>query len=299
MLKKGLRVIFPILIFSFLIWNIVSRWNEVLPYIQEFRVLPLLICFCFLLLIYPESAYAWNVLLRRLGIKADTKKVMYVWIISNTSRYIPGTVWQYLGRIELGQRIGIGRKEGIASVLAEVFFVMVSAAMVSLLTVHFWDFLEIENSWKLLMLIIPFLFLLHPGVALKLMKIVAKVSNKDFDPSVKKLNFKDYFSILPWFVANFIINGIALFFLTQSLGVELSFINLIEFSGFYALSWLVGYLTIIAPGGFGATEASLTFLLAFVIPLSVAAVIALLYRFLLMLAETIVFLAVHKISISK
>ena len=115
-IKKIIRVFVPVILILFLLQTIALNWQEALVYFKNFHTIPFIISFIVLLFIYPESALAWYMLTKKIGVKISFKGALYLWIISNTSRYIPGTIWQYIGRIELGQQIGIARKEGILAV---------------------------------------------------------------------------------------------------------------------------------------------------------------------------------------
>ncbi len=71
--------------------------------------------------------------------------------------------------------------------------------------------------------------------------------------------------------------------------MDMSFNSILTFSGFYAFSWVVGFLSFFAPGGLGVTEITLAYLLSFMMPLSLASSITILYRFLLTVAEFLIF----------
>lgn len=293
-LKKNLKVVLPFFLLAILVWNVVSNWDEVNPYLTNFKPLPLAGSFILLFLVYPESSLAWYVLVRRSGIAVSLRKAMYIWIVSNTGRYIPGSIWQYLGRVSLGEEAGIKRGQGVVSVLAETFFVLVAGVLVSLLTLPYWNILGVTFGWWILLMLSP-LFLLYPSISFWVIRLMATVTRKNFRGFKNKLNFGNSVFVLPWFILNFALNGIALFLLAESLGVDVGLKNLITFSGFYAFSWIVGYFALFAPAGIGAREASLAYLLSFSMSPSLASVIALLDRFLVTVAEAAVFVIVVKL----
>lgn len=292
-LKNFFKVILPFGLLAILVWNVVSGWEGVRPYLTTFQVSPFIGSFVVLLFIYPESSVAWYILVRRMGISITLRRAMYVWVISNTSRYIPGSIWQYIGRVGLGQEAGIKRGQGVMSVLAEVFFVITAGIIVSLLTLPYWNILGVQPKlWGLLILLSFLLF--HPSISSWVIGLAARMAKRDFGEFKNKLSVADSVFVLPWFILSFVLNGIALFFLVGSLGVNVGLESLITFSGFYALSWIVGYFTLFAPAGIGATEASLAYLLSFNMPISLASTIALTYRFLITVAEMAVFAIVVK-----
>ena len=78
------------------------------------------------------SAYGlvWPYLLRRLGTPAP-----YSWVTlffkSQLGKYVPGSVWQYAGRVGLARSRGVPIQRGIASIIAEIVYSSLAAATVS------------------------------------------------------------------------------------------------------------------------------------------------------------------------
>src|SRR3989338_6167905 len=57
--------------------------------------------------IYPLSVGAWYSLLRGLGGKLNYREALGIWMLSNAARLLPGTVWQWVGRVYLAASVGI------------------------------------------------------------------------------------------------------------------------------------------------------------------------------------------------
>lgn len=294
---KIIKITLPFVLLLFLVKTIISSWDEVSFYLKAFQLLPLIIAFSVLLLVYPQSAYSWFVLLKRLGIKISIKKTLRIWIISNTSRYIPGTVWQYIGRVELLQRCGVSRKEGIVSILYETLLTIVAGFLMSIFAINLWNTIGLESYVIFIGLIIPFA-LLHPAISNKVLLLLAGITRKERIMFIQ-IKAIDYLVLLPFFLANFLINGLALSLLTYSFTGSLHLENVFLLSGAYALSWLIGYFSVFAPGGLGVTEAVLTVFLSFQMPLALSSAIAIVYRFLLVAAELVIFTVVLKFKDSK
>lgn len=295
-MKNILKFLIPVGLLAFLAWNVARDWNEVLGYWQNFRAFPFIVSFLFLLSIYPEGAFAWHNLLKKMGIHRNFRKTLFVWIVSNTSRYIPGKIWQYIGRIELAQReVGIARSATLLSVLAEIFFSVTAAVLVSLATLPFWGFIRGGSALWVFLIPLP-LLLLHPNISSRAINLIARITKRKISQFNLQLGINESLLVIPWFILNFVLNGVALVFLTASLGLSVDISKILIFSGFYAFSWVVGYITLFAPGGVGVTEASLAYLLSYSMPFSLAAVIVLSYRFFLSIGEFLVFLVVLKIK---
>lgn len=293
MVKRIAKILIPTLLIGFLIWNIGKDWRTVAGYWDNFRILPFLLSFAILLIDYPEGALGWHMVLRKMGINVDFWRSHRVWIIATTSRYIPGSIWQYIGRVELAQKEGIPRNKTLISLLIEAFMVLVAGVFMATLALPFLELKQLGNSIWVFFLPLP-LLLLHPNIANKLMGFIAKVSKRSIKKIDVNLDFKKTVSLFPWFAVNFLINGAALYFLVMSLTGSIAVSQLIAFTGFYSLAWVIGYVALFAPAGVGVTEVSLAYLLSFSMPLSLASVIALSYRVFLTTAELAVFLFVLK-----
>lgn len=287
-LIRILKIGIPIILLFILVRIVYLNWQEVEPYLRNFQTIPLILSFVTFLFIYPESAFTWYVLLKKMGVKLSIKDAFYVWIISNTSRYIPGAIWQYLGRVELSQQRGVARKDGVISVMYEMLLIIVAGSLMSLFTLNYWPSIGIKYYMVLLGILAP-IILLHPLVSNKVLQILAKLTKKEYIP-LSRLKKSDYIFILPLFILNFLLNGLGLLFLTFAFTGFFQLDKVFLFSGIYALSWLVGYFAILSPGGIGVTEAILAVLLSLQMPLPLASTIAIVYRFLLVIAELAVFI---------
>ena len=144
-IKKYFKILLPAILLFFLLRTITSDWQAVLVYLKDFEVIPMILSAGILLLIYPESAFAWYVLIRKIGVRISLKNALYVWIISNISRYLPGSIWQYVGRVELGMQAGIPRQKSILAVLYETLLIIIAGLFVSLFTISYWSTVGIKS----------------------------------------------------------------------------------------------------------------------------------------------------------
>lgn len=296
-MNRLLKFIFPAVLLGFLVGNIVKNWYLVVEQWSSFSIFPFVVGFLFMLLIYPEGAIGWYIVLRKINVKINFKNALRIWVIANTSRYIPGKIWQYLGRIELAKREGTSRAKTFASLLIEIFLVLTAGIFVSLLSLPFLPLKEFAHWWVFLILF-PFL-LLHPFLSNKIIDILSKFSKRDFGVVKVNLGFRDTVLSLPWFILNFFINGLALFFLVSSVSQNFNPNLIMALTGFYALSWVIGFVSFFTPGGIGVTEVSLAYLLSTIMPFALASLVALSYRFFLTIAELLVLAVVLRIKGSK
>lgn len=296
-IKSILKFVLPTLIFGFIIFNIYNNKNQVLSFWDDFKILPLIISFLFTVLIYFEAAFNYHVLVKVLNFPLNFTQSLYIFIVSNASRYIPGSIWQYIGRVEMAKNIGkIPRKISILSLILEVFLLVNAALIVSLVALPFFQD-QLNQNYLVIFLIPLTLVFLHPKIAKNLIAIVAKATGRNSIEGLAEINFNGLIPILPYFILNFFLNGLALFFLAKSIFPELGLENLLLFSGIFAFSWVVGYLSFLAPAGLGVSDFLLTYLLSFRMPFALASTIALSYRIFLTISELLVFTLVMRITL--
>lgn len=293
---RYIKFLIPGLLVVFLFFNITRDWQEIAALLPSFKIVPLIIAFFFLLTIYPEAAFGWHTVLKKIGLNFSLRNSLYVWILSTTSRYIPGVIWQYIGRVELANRVGkLPRNKVVASLLFEIFLGVTSALFIALFGVPFLLSKNIETQFWIFPLVLP-LVVFHSSISGRAIAILSKILNKDIKYKIPYLGTLQTLQIFPIFALNFFLNGLALFFLIQSIYPNHLSFNILELSGFYALSWFLGYVAIFAPAGLGVTEATLAYFLSLLLPVSVASLVALAYRFFLTLAEVLVFLITLKLG---
>lgn len=295
---KFFKFLIPSILLVFLVANIAAKWETVLVNFSNFNFPPLLVSFLFLMLVYPEGAFCWYLVLRKMGFKIDIKKTLWTWIVANTSRYIPGMIWQYVGRVKLAQRVlGISPGKIFQSILLEIFLILTAGVFTAAFAIPLIKE-QIAGGFWIFLLPIPIL-ILHPSISEKLIGVLAKFAKRKFASNYKSVGFRDTLLTFPWYVSNFLINGTALFFLVSAFYQTFDFVYILVFSGIYAFSWVFGYISVFAPAGLGVAEVSLAYLLSFKIPFALASTIALSYRFFLTVAELLVFLIFLRLRRSK
>ena len=287
-MKRIIKVAIPLILLGYLVYSIAKDWNIISPLVLNLNLIPLFLSFTVAIFIYPEGALCWQKILKRLDHNFTFASVFQVWITSHTGRYIPGTIWQYLGRVELAKsKLKLERLITVLSTIIEIFLLLVAASLIGSWSLYYGNFGSFGIT-RLVFLSPLLLVFLHPKFANQIIKILSKISKKEIGKSIRNLSLSDVLSVLPYFLINFCLNGIALFLLAYSFGA-INFSLLPAFIAFYAFSWLLGYVTLIAPAGVGITETSLAFLLSAVIPFSVSSLIVILYRVLLTVAEMLSF----------
>ena len=234
------------------------------------------------------SALLWRYTLIILGDKIDWKDAWRITVYSQIVRYIPGKVWQYMGKIYFGKKIGLSNKKIILSTLIETICLLSGSFLASLFCLQLFiskGYVSVLYIILLLLAITITIFMLNP-------RIIEKVINrfgKKWITNPISLNFS-YVQIL------FLV--FLYFFLWMLLGFQLhllvnsfygiSFSHWIYLASFNAFSWLIGFLSIITPSGLGVKEG--IFILGFktIVPVSFAIIVAILIRLYTIVADLLI-----------
>jgi hypothetical protein len=232
---------------------------------------------CFLIY-YFIRGYIWKRLIKQAGHEISYKDINFIWASSEVKRYIPGNVWSFLGRAVLLAERGISKKDITKYSIIEIELLVLGSIVVSLLSIPFISqyyalpqYLNI--TVMLITAVIILLYVLHGKLKFKHFIL------PDFNPA----------EILLLLLLNIIM------FLSFGLGYYFTFASFVaidpgliwQLTGFSVLAFIVGYLSILTPSGFGVREGALVFGLTKIMSESAAGFVALFSRFILIFAELI------------
>jgi hypothetical protein len=197
------------------------------------------------------SAYGlvWIFLLRRLGTQAPLSW-MTLFFKSQLAKYLPGSVWQYAGRVGLAHGRGVPVQRAVVSVAAEIGYSALSAAAAASL---------ILGSLAAAGVFVGLAVLLPLGV-----RLVRPGSDKEGD-YLDRRSVSAALRAAPAAVGLYLIvwglYGLAFWTTGRALfAIPLS--DLPQYIGVFALAWLAGLVAFFAPGGIGVREAVIAALLA-------------------------------------
>lgn len=272
---------------GFLFWNIFRNWEEIRSFPWRFEYINLLALLIFTALIYPVNILSWHLLTRAMDINLSFVSNAKIWMFSNLGRFLPGRVWQYPTRVYLLSREGVSKSQAIAVVVMEAFFILLTGSLSVILVVLFGE-LPLSGEVKIIFSSIAIVFLLlivySKGLFRKVLLLLSKVSKKELNLNIASVPLEFIPQIIFVFLLQFVVSGVILFILASS-ATDLDLTLLPVFIGVYALSWLLGYVTLITPSGLGVQEASIVALLSFMMPFPLASVIAIFFRIILFLSE--------------
>lgn len=200
--------------------------------------------------------------------------------LSSLGKYIPGGIWQFVGRFGVYKVNGLSGKASTRAMILENIWLLGSAVAIGVIGVFLTRFDLIAGLLNL-----PnhqWLAILFTILALGLWIIVLKIVHK----TMRRHTAENIPSI-------FVVAGVGLLLWTLIGGSFFVMFHDFPFSaaplfiGGYAVSWAVGYIAVFAPGGLGVREAALAFVFSNIASVEMIAVYAAMNRIIWVIAEVL------------
>ncbi|GAA3996788.1 lysylphosphatidylglycerol synthase domain-containing protein [Allokutzneria multivorans] len=211
----------------------------------------------------------WAAGLTAFGHRLSTVDTCGVFFPAQVGKYLPGLVWPYVAQVRFAARHGVPAAVtlGVGARFLAVHLVsgvLVGAALLP------------GRTDLSLLIAVPALALLHPGV---LTALVKRIPAKLGAPERLPMTWSSAGAALAWMVPAWTAYGLSAFVLVTPLAPADDMLGVaVTCTGAFAIAWVVGLVVVIAPAGLGAREAVLIAALAPLVGGAEAASVALLLR---------------------
>jgi len=260
----------------------VDNWNKI-PFDEIKLNYGYLICsilFCLITATFP--AWLWKNIFHLLDEKPRFIDLWRINTYSQIARYLPGKIWHYMGKIYWGQKLGLSRKKIVVSTFFETILSICSAFLVSLYSLHV--FLPKGSIYIVCIGIIAMLVSLHPRLLEKTINFIGKKWLSQ--PIVINFRYRNILLLLLLYVILSLLVSFQFFIFLLSF-YQISFSHYIYFASINAASWLVGFLSFIAPSGLVVKEGVFVFGFKLIVPVSLAIMCAILMRIYIIVTEVL------------
>jgi glycosyltransferase 2 family protein len=197
------------------------------------------------------SAYGfvWPYLLRRLGTPASLSWIT-LFFKSQLGKYLPGSVWQYAGRVGLARGRDVPIQRALVSVFAEIAYSAVAAAAASSLIL---GWIAAAGVFLGLAALLVLAFAVRGRVTS--LRGAGRLDRQNVLAALRAGPVAVVLYLLVWgmYGIAFWATGRALFAVPAS--------DIPRYIGVFALAWLAGLVAFFAPGGIGVREAVIAALL--------------------------------------
>jgi glycosyltransferase 2 family protein len=250
-----LQVIFVVLLLGILAWAFRDTWHDAGPRLRHASVPDLLVACGFLGLYYLLFAIGWLWILRALGIRASYPVALQAEMASMLAKYIPGGIWTPAARVLWLRRAGKVERTSVvvASILLEAGLSAIAGVLVLVCALPFME------GWDLP--ILPLVLFAAGLTALLHPRIFRAIATRVFKPfgagPPPALRWRTMLGLVAFYAATWVVGGVALLFLVQSLGGQATVADAPYLGGTAAIGAIVAVLSLIAPSGLGVREASM------------------------------------------
>lgn len=286
LIKKILPIIVVAVIFYFLGKNLVENWSSI-PFDElHFNIFLLVISFLCLIPHFLSYAKSWQGVMSALGKPISFSQSFWMIATTQIAKYLPGRVWYMVGRIYVGKKEKLDSQSLAVSMILETCLLIISVGSIFLIAAIIagnYDFITL--SVYSIPLVIA-LVLLIPRILKWVINFGLKVIKK---PQVNlELTYLMNIKLSFWFFILWFAQIIGFYFLINAI-YYVPFSKIPNLAVAYALSWLIGFIVILTPGGLGVREGTMTFFLSSILPTPLAIAISFIARVWITVFEIIVF----------
>jgi len=286
MLWRGVGLVFVLASLGFLGWQVARDWDEITAAATQVSGWLLVASFAAAALGLGCTALAWRTLLGGLGSRLPVRDAGQVFFLSQIGKYLPGSVWPYLAQARLGKDLGVPVARSASAGVTFVLLHLLTGLVLGMPRVLLGD--ELDRRFVLALWTLPVLaVVLHPAVLRRLTAVAGRVLRVEVPPT--RLPWGALLVAVAWLLGAWVLYGVSLAALVGPFET-LTPASLGLLTSSYALAWSVGFLgaalvVVAAPAGLGFREVALFATLSGVVPSSAAALVVLLSRVLMTLAD--------------
>ena len=210
---------------------------------------------------YAVLIETWREVLRAWGSHLSFVRAARIWTVSNLGRYLPGKLWQIGAMGLMAKQANVSAIAATGSAILNVIVNLIAGFAV--VVVFGWPLLHVSGlgglkSSVLFVLVCILALALLPVLLPVLLTALSRVTGRDLTLGAlppRAIVFSLIGNVIAWLLYGSAFAIFARGVLGTSQGPLTSYIAV------YALSYLVGYLVLFAPGGLGFREAAMVVLL--------------------------------------
>jgi glycosyltransferase 2 family protein len=253
-----------------------TQWDVLINYHWQFRPIPIIGSFLLFTGIQFLVAIIWGSIMNKLGNTQTFLTHIQYYAISNFAKRLPGTIWYVASRAHYYRQDGVDIKFTTLASGMEFVIAILAGIIVSLTFA-----LRIISQYKISPVLILIAVLL--GIVLIQPKVIDWLASK-FKVETSLFKYRD---ILIWLIGYIIawIGGGVLLFVIGNIITPISTSQLGYFIGSWSLVGVLAYMLIFSPSNFGISEIGLSLLLSQIMPVSIAVLIAIVNRIIIIVYE--------------
>lgn len=287
--KKFIRWFILGATFFFIAITFKNHWQEVVELkINNYSWLMLSLSFLFNFIAHIFSGWVWQCILKLFQITLNTFKVINLYLTTNISKYLPGNIWHFYGRINALQKAGYSLSLASISVVIEPLLMAASALLITIFSASLGLMKSSSNLGIFALQIFSLVVVLigiHPLIINPILNKLSRSKIKDKEQIIEiKLTKYPLIPLLGEAIFLLLRGTAFIFALNALMSVKLSLIP--QVLSVFSFAWLLGLIVPGAPGGLGIFEATaIASLDASEFPQGVVLAVVALFRLSSILAE--------------
>ena len=255
-LRRALVVAATAGAFAFILGPIVDEWDDVRAAIGSIHPARFAVAALMFAAFLVGRSMLWRELLAGLGHRLPAAPAARAWSVSELARYVPGVVWQVVGRVMLLKPYGVRGSVCSTSQVLELALFLLANVLVATAACFYFGWRNLEGAARYYFLaaaaMVPLLAAvvwppLFYGVADKVLGWIGR------DPLPGRVRAGRLLGVLLGYGALLGWQGLALWVVTSDV-LQLPIQKWWVVAGAYCLAWTAGFVAIWAPGGLGVRE---------------------------------------------
>lgn len=261
--RRGIRPALVLVLLAATAWALVGQWDALAQAMRGTSVQWGWLGAATLLILctYATLIQAWRLLLHGWGGQLSFGAATQVWTVANLGRWIPGKVWSVGALGILAERAGVnGIAAAGAALLGTALNLGAGCAVAMLLGAQALGAINPLWGWLAWIGLVAFLAAVAALPRL-LPALLGRIARRRGVPMGERhLHATRLWTVVVLHLVSWVGYGIAFWLFTRGVAPAISG-NPIAFIAVFSASYLAGYLVLVAPGGVGVREGTLTALL--------------------------------------
>jgi hypothetical protein len=280
---------------GFLVYSIVSRDLQVLALPWHAGMLGGLILAAVLTAgTIALNACVWFLMLRAGKVQASPRLAYSIYGQAQIAKYLPGNVFQYLGRVALARRHDLPLEPVVLTTGLEMLLAVAVAAIFGCLGIVSERPDELEDLLSQTRdLAFPATVIAAVGILAAILVAAAPRVRAWLRARLVYIGFRTLSVTMAVYAVVFLIYGVSMVVLFRSAWGLPAPLGVWELSWRFALAWVLGFVVPGAPGGVGIREAALLTLFQRQMGLQTALDLAILLRVVTVLGDLLAFASAH------
>jgi glycosyltransferase 2 family protein len=240
-------------------------------------------CACF-----PLGASNWRAVMRAFGVEWSPVQSFRVVYASNLAKYLPGGVWNLLGRVALARVEGLPVAPAGIGIFLEFMAQCVGIAVVALVSLGAAEEARLPFArWMLAPAALLVLLGGHPRLVNFVLALVARVTRQTL-PKLR-VGYGGVLALFARYVAAWALFSLGFVLIARATVGALDAVTIGVLVAALSIAWLVSLFAFVVPGGIGVRETLFVSIAGLRVTPSQAAVLALGVRFGMLLVEILMF----------